>query len=111
MENREQTRTKQVLKVMTIMAWVAFVGFVITGGEILVSYIVSCINPDAAKNLYHGLDLYNLSLFNFAYYTLSVCFLVALPIMNSLVSYQVIKTLSQFNLNNPFTMEVAKRLE
>jgi hypothetical protein len=111
MKNKEQTRTEQVLKVMTILAWVAFVGFVIEAGAILVSYIVSCINPEAAKNLYKGLDLYNLSQFNFAYYTLSVCFLVALPIMKSLVSYQVIKTLSQFNLKNPFTMEVAKRLE
>jgi hypothetical protein len=111
MKNKEQTRTEQVLKVMTILAWVAFVGFAIEAGAILTSYIVSCVNPQAAKNLYKGLDLYNLSQFNFGYYTLSVCFLVALPIMKSLVSFQVIKTLSKFNLQNPFTMEVANRLE
>jgi hypothetical protein len=105
MKNKEQTKTAQVLTVMTILAWVACIGFAMEAGAILISYIVSCINPVAAKNLYKGLDLYNLSQFNFVYYTLSVCFLVALPIMKSLVSFQVIKTLSKFNLQNPFTMK------
>jgi hypothetical protein len=108
---KEQTRTGQVLTIMTILAWVAYIGFLIQAGDILISYAVSSINPEAAKNLYRGMDLYNPSQFNFWYYTVSVCFLVALPIMKSAVSFQVIKTLSKFNLQNPFTTEVARRLE
>jgi hypothetical protein len=111
MKNSAETRTKKILKMMPILAWVACVGFAIDAGAILTSYLVSCFNPEGAKNLYGGLDLYNLSQFNFIYYTLSVCFLVALPIMKSLVAYQVIKTLTKFNLQNPFTMEVANRME
>ena len=108
---KAQTRTGQLLMVMHILAWVVFVGLMIEAGAILVSYAVSLINPETAKNLYKGLDLYNLSQFNFWYYTISVFFLVVLLIMKSWVSYLAIKTLSKFNLEKPFTMEVARRLE
>jgi hypothetical protein len=111
MKNKAQTRTGQILSVMLILAWVAFIGFFIEAGAILVSYIVSCSNPEGARNLYKGLNLYNLRQFSFWYYTLSVSFLVVLSLLKSLVSYLVIKTLSKFNMENPFTMGVAKRLE
>jgi len=108
---KTKTRTEQILTVMHILAWVAFIGLMVEAGAILVSYGVSCVNPEAAKNLYSGLNLYNLRQINFWHYTLSVSFMVALSILKSLVSLQVIKTLSKFNLKNPFTMEVASRLE
>jgi hypothetical protein len=111
MKNKTQTRTEQVLGVLYIIAWLAFVGFVIEAGAVLVSYVVSCINPVGAKNLYKGLDLYDLRQFDFWHYTLSVFFMVALSIMKSLVSFQVIRILSKFNLKNPFTLEVVKRME
>jgi hypothetical protein len=111
MKPKQQTKTEQVLKVMPILAWMAFIGFTIEAGAILVSYVVSCVNPVGAKNLYRGLNLYDLRQFNFWDYTLSVSFLVALLIMKSFVAYLVIKTLSKFNLKNPFSMEVARRLE
>jgi len=83
----------------------------IEGGAILTSYGISWVNPEAAKNLYLGLNLYNLSKFSFWYYTQSVSFLIVLSIMKSYVSFLVIRTLSKFNLKNPFTTEVAGRLE
>jgi len=106
-----KTRTFQILTVMRILAWVAFVGFMIEGGAVLVSYVVSVVNPDAAKNLYKGLDLYSLRQFNGWHYTGTVSFIVALSLMKAYVSYLVIKTLSKMNLSNPFTMEVSKKME
>ena len=111
MKIQTKTRTEQILMVMHILAWVAFIGFMIEAGAILVSYGASVVNPDGAKNVYRGLNLYNLRQFNFWHYTLSVSFMVALSIMKAFVSFLVIKTLSKFNLANPFTMEVARRLE
>lgn len=111
MKTKIQTTTEQVLSVMPILAWVAFIGFAMEAGAVLVSYGVSCINPQAAKNLYKGLDLYDLRQSDFRSYTLFITFLVILSVLRSLISFQVIKTLSKFNLKNPFTMEVAKRLE
>lgn len=108
---KAQTRTEQVLTLMHILAWVAFIGFMIEAGAILVSYGVSSVNPEGAKNLYKGLNLYNLRQFSFWQYSLSVSMLAALSIMKAVLSFLVIKTLSGFNLKNPFTMEVAGRLE
>jgi hypothetical protein len=111
MKSKTQTRTEQLLIVMLILAWLAFIGFAIEAGAVLISYAISCGNPEAAKNLYKGLDLYPLRQFDFLQYSLYVSFMVTLSILKSLVSYQVIKTLSTFNLKNPFSTEVATRLE
>lgn len=111
MKLRTQRSTEQLLKVMPILAWVVFIGYMVKAGAILISYAVSCVNPEGAKNLYMGLNLYKLRQFSLWYYTGSVIFLAALPLMKSWVSFLVIKTISKFNLKNPFTMDVARRLE
>jgi hypothetical protein len=111
MEFKGKTRTEQILTVMHILAWVAFVGFLIEAGTILTAYGVSIISPLTAENLPKAESLSRLREYNVWHYTLSMSFLVALPIMKSLVSFYVIKTLSKFNLDNPFTKEVSIRLE
>ena len=111
MKTIAQTRTQQVLTVMNILAWVAFVGFAIEGGAILISYLVSIVNPETAENIYKGKDLYTLREYNFWHYTLRVSFLVLLAGLKSHVWYLVIKTLSHLKLSNPFKMETAVKLE
>ena len=111
MEVKAKTRTEQILTIMPILAWVAFIGFMIEAGAILFSYVLSSVSPETAKNLYRGLDLYNLRQFNFWYYTQTVSFMICLSILKSFVSYLVIGALSKFNLKNPFTIEVANKLE
>jgi hypothetical protein len=106
-----KTRTQQILMVMRILAWVAFIGYMIEAGTILLSYGMSCLNPEASRNLYQGLNLYNLRQFNFWHYTLTVSFVVSISIMKSYVWYLVIKALSKISLSNPFKTEVAKTLE
>jgi hypothetical protein len=81
MENKAKTRTEQILTVMHILAWVAFIGFMIESVAILVSFGVSCVNPEGAKNLYEGLNLYDLRHFNFWYYTQHVSFMVLIPLL------------------------------
>lgn len=106
-----KTRTGQILTVLNILAWVAFIGYAIEAGATLTTYIVSCFNAESAKDLYKGLNLYSLRQYNFWHYTLSVSFIVALSIMKSFVWLLVAKTISKVNLKNPFTMEVAHTLE
>ncbi len=113
MENQFEmkTTTGQILMVLKVLAWVAFIGYAIEAGAIIISFLVSLANSEAARNLYKGMDLYNLSQLNFLQYTGSVSFLVALAIMKSSVWCMVIKTLTKINLENPFKMKVAKLLE
>jgi hypothetical protein len=106
-----KTKTIQILGVMQILAWLAFIGYAAEAGGLLISFGVSCVNPEASKNLYKGLDLYELRQFSFFYYALSVSSMVALSIMKSYIWFQVIKILSKMNLMNPFRIEVTHTLE
>lgn len=111
MKTTIHSRTWQILRVMHILAWVAFIGFSIEAGSILISFGISFFNPEVAKNLYKGLNVYDLRSINLWYYTQRVSFLIAIPMLKAHASYLVIRTLSRFNLKNPFTMEVAGKLE
>ena len=111
MKRKRKPKTEQILMVMRILAWVAFIGFMIQAGAVLISFGVSCVNPEGAKNLYKGLNLYNLRQYNFTYYVCRVSFIVVLLLMKSYVCFLVIKTLSKITLADPFKMEVAQTLE
>ncbi|TDE17149.1 DUF2975 domain-containing protein [Dyadobacter psychrotolerans] len=108
---KTDTKTKQILQVMHVLTWIAFIGLMIEAGAILVSYAVSCVNPEAVKNLYKDLNLEELREFSFWQYTMSVSFLVAISGMKAYVLFLVIQALSKVNLENPFTIEVVLILE
>ncbi|HYC83720.1 MAG TPA: DUF2975 domain-containing protein [Chryseosolibacter sp.] len=111
MKTRLKTPTTQILAIMRVLAWVVFFGLVIKSGAIAISYAVSCVNPQAAKTLYKGLDMYELQQFNFWHYTLAVAYVIAVPVLQAWMSFLVIKTLSKVNLTNPFKIQVAGLLE
>ncbi|HEY9048519.1 MAG TPA: DUF2975 domain-containing protein [Ohtaekwangia sp.] len=111
MKTANKTRTEQILQIMLVLAWIAFIGLMIEAGAVIFSYGLSCINPDAAKNLYKRLDLYSLRQLSFHNYTLAVSFMIALSCMKAYISYLVIKVLTKVNLDNPFTTDVARKLE
>ena len=106
-----RTKTHEGLAAMQILAWIAFIGYMIEAGAKLTSYAVSYVNPAAAKNLYLGLNLYDLRQLDFWQYSVAVLFLTLLPLMKSYIAWLVISTLSKFNMNNPFTAGVAGKLE
>jgi len=111
MNTKSNSRTWQILTVMRILAWVAFIGYMIEAGAVLFSYGVSWLNPESAKNLYKGLNLNDLRQLNVWYYTNAVTFMVSLSALKAFVWYLVIKILLKINLTNPFKMEVANTLE
>jgi hypothetical protein len=106
-----KTKTEQILAVMNVLAWLAFIGLAIQAGAIMVSYGVSTVNPEGAKNLYKGLNLYNVRQFNFWHYTVMVAFMVGLCVLKAYIAYLVIKILSKIKLASPFTVEVSAMME
>ncbi len=105
------TRTKQILTVMHVLTWIAFIGLMIEAGAILISFGVSCFNSQASKDLYQGLSMHSLREYNFWHYTVAVSMKVALIGMKGYVLFMVIKALSKVKLMNPFTVEIAQILE
>ena len=111
MEIKTKTRTEQILTVMYVLAWIAFIGFMIQAGAILISFGVSWVNPAAASDLYHRMNFEKLRQLNFWYYTCAVSFVVTQTVMKAFVWQLVVKTLSKISMMNPFTKETVQRLE
>jgi hypothetical protein len=111
MTSQTKTTTNRILMFMHIIAWIAFIGFMIEAGAILVSYVVSLYNPEASKNLYLDLNLSELRQLNIWEYTGSVSFLVALSCLKAYIAFLVIKASSKINMTNPFKIEVAQILD
>ena len=104
-------KTANILKGMHILSWIVFIGLCIKTGAILISYFVSIVNPEAAKDLYAGLNLseyYNLS---FTQYTFIVSYKIALFATEAYIALLVTKLLKALNLEKPFNIEVQKLMQ
>ncbi|MBL7850091.1 MAG: DUF2975 domain-containing protein [Cyclobacteriaceae bacterium] len=106
-----KTRTETILTVMHVLAWIGFIGLAIEAGAILTAYGVSWFNPIAAKDLYRGMNLYDLSQYDFWLYTQMVSYIVALVAIKAYAVYLVIKIMMKVKLQSPFTAETVTRLE
>ncbi|MBO9152145.1 DUF2975 domain-containing protein [Chitinophaga sp. GCM10012297] len=108
---KHSTRTGTILRVMYFLSWIAFIGMAIKTGSLIIAWLVSWQHPEAAQNLYAGLDLHGLREADFTLYTMSLSFLVALNGLKATVLYVLINLLSKVNLSSPFKIEIAKLTE
>ena len=106
-----KSRTQQILSIMLVLSWIVTIGLLIEAGAILFSYTVSLFNPEASKNLYKGLDLYELRQANAWQFHSLVSFIAVIACMKAWVAYLVTRTLSKIKMVNPFKMDVALDLE
>ncbi len=106
-----KTKTESILEAMHVLSWIVFIGLLIQGGAILVSYLVSMANPEGAKKLYDGLDLFPLRESSIWHYSIAVLSLIALSGLKAYTAYLVIQILSKINLENPFQSSTAILIE
>lgn len=104
-------KTENILSVMNVFAWIAFIGLMVKAGAILVAFGVTWFKPEAAKNLYEGLDLQSLREYSMLQYSISVLMMVTIIILESYTAYLVIKVLSKIKMASPFTIAVANIIE
>lgn len=111
MNMKTNSKTEQVLVVLVVLSWLAFFGLIVQSGVILFSFISSIFNSESARNIHEGLDLFNLRQDNFTLYTILIVFTIIMSVLKAIVWWMVIKLIKKIQLANPFTMEVAHRLE
>ena len=100
--------TKGILTVLHVVSWIIFIGLCIRAGAILYTSIVSVyINPEGAKNLYSGLNLWSLYDYDTTYYTIIVSLIIIITALKALIFYQVIKIFSKINYVTPFSPQIA----
>lgn len=100
--------TTTIFSIMNVVFWIIFIGFLIKAGAILISYIVSLINPIAATDLYLSLDLSDLQSANIWHYTSYVSFVITFLVIKAYMSYIVIKIFQVLDMSRPFSEAVSQ---
>lgn len=95
-------KTKRILKIMHILAWIAFIGLTIKAGAVIISYFMSLRNEEAAKDLYEGINLFAYKQQSLLQYTIIVGYMVLQFSVQAYVAFLVVKLLSNLNIQRPF---------
>lgn len=104
------TTTIKLLKLMRLLAWLAFIGLLVKAGAIMMSFGVSFSNPEAAKDLYKGMDLSRYETYSFFHYSIIVMYFILLYIMQAYIALFGAKLLSSINVEKPFNKTVVDLL-
>lgn len=105
------SKTELLLKTMRFLAWLVFIGLLIKAGAIMMSFGVSIKNPEAAKDLYRGMDLSRYETYSFINYTVIVFYYILLYLMQAYIALFAAKLLSSINMEKPFTKTVVDLLK
>ena len=115
----KKTRTEKILKIINVFAWIIFVGTLVKSGVILISFIISLVNPEAVvfkdidvfgEGTSPGTYFYEIReshLWNYIPYVISI---ILWTLIKSYLAYLIIKLLAKINLIHPFSMEIANRI-
>ena len=104
-------KTEKLLKIMKFFSWLAFIGLMIKSGTILVTYILSIENPEASKNIYEGLNLYEYRNYSFIQYSFIISYKVLLFSIEAYIAFLVIKLLRKLNIKQPFNFDVQRGMK
>lgn len=101
-------KSNQLFKFIYYAVYIGFIGVCIKTGVIIFTLITSLFfNPIAAKNMYQGLDLYELlSTSHFQYISMASLLIFSYALKAQILSL-VIKILEVMNIQHPFTKEIA----
>lgn len=107
-----KTKTEKILAVMTFLAYLALIGFSIECGSQLVSLIISFKDPELAKKFYSVNESWDtLQQYNKWFYVFAMSIVIVIAAIKVSVWYLIIQLLSKLNLRNPFSIEVARKLQ
>lgn len=98
-----------IFNILKLLVWVLFIGFCIrTGSIFLNSFIGFFFVPEAAEDLYDGLDLSGILDVNPVQYILFSLLLILESGLKAFLFYHLIKIMSKINISHPFSELVAQ---
>lgn len=96
---------------MNVLAWIVFIGCMVEAGGILFGWVYSFWQPLAANDIFPHQDYHLLRDFSLPQFSVAVFLTAAVMLFAGYTAYLVILVLSRIKLSNPFTMDIALRLE
>lgn len=99
-----------IFKALTVIAWMIFVALCIEAGALLFNLIYSEFNSAALNNLYQNLNLSEMYKRSSATFYVMYTFILVIAIFKVGLFYEVIKLVSKFDLDRPFSSFVSKQI-
>ncbi len=103
--------TQQVLKVLTVIAWIIFIGVCIEAGGFLFNcFYTMVLNPAGAKYYWNHLDLSNLYSFDRSHFLTETVLINIVAVLRALLFYIIIKFLydKKLDLSRPFSLDMRR---
>lgn len=103
--------TKQILNILTILAWIIFVGLCVDAGGIISNAFYTLVfNPAAASNFWLKIDLSSLYQYDPGYFLVETLLMSIAALMKALMFYLIIRMLSnkKLDMTQPFVEEVGR---
>lgn len=102
------TKSNHLFKFIYYAVYIGFIGVSIKTAVIIFALIQSLIlNPIAAKDMYRGLDLYQLLSVSQAQYFAMASLLIFSYALKAKILHLVIKILEKINFQHPFTKDIS----
>lgn len=102
-------KTKQILQILNVISWIAFIGLCIKTGSMVVSFIVSLFfHTEGSQNLYLGLNLSDLHQFSLWHYVVMTGLIILLSGLKAYIFFWVIRIISGINVMQPFNEYTAR---
>ncbi|MFN0213982.1 MAG: DUF2975 domain-containing protein [Saprospiraceae bacterium] len=105
-------KTKTILSVLCVLAWLGVVGYAVKLGSQAISFGVSFLNPVAAEKIPGtAQNLTALLQHDFWQYVCVMSLVIAVSAMSLSLWYSVSMLLTKLNVDSPFTAKVSKKME
>ena len=105
-----KTKSKQILEVLKVLAWIIFIGLCIKTAAVILSFVTGLFNPEMAMDLEIGNHFSQTSGLNTWKYIGVNLFLITLSALKAYMFYLVIQLLTGINLEQPFSQRVGSIL-
>jgi hypothetical protein len=105
-------KTKTILVILQVLAFLGGIGYSIQCGSQLLALAASFKNPDWAKRVYDAhQDLFILRNQSISSFVLVMLMVIAILAMKAFIWYRLANLLLRLKMENPFSLMVASRLE
>lgn len=100
-------KTQQLISILKFIFWVVFIGLLIKAGALVFNFGLGTIYPENARNIYLGLDLFELRTTDIRAFIGVGSLLITVVSLQAYIAYLVIKIATTGNLKHPFTEAIA----
>lgn len=107
-----ETKTEKIIYALKLAISTVLVIYTLRGGGQIISFALSFIKPEAAKNIY-GVDqqVFALQQYSNWYFIWAMLITIVTSVLKVYIAILAIKLLSKLNITTPFSNEMASKIE